>query len=100
FGGRRGGAWGGSGGSWVHNDLDARMTVAYVMNRHLESNDVDARSVNIVNAAYDSLAEMRGIRPSPARPPTSRLSGTIDPPPTMTAWRSWDEPLSARSSTR
>jgi hypothetical protein len=35
------------------------MTVAYVMNRHLESNDVDQRSVNIVNAAYDSLAMMR-----------------------------------------
>jgi CubicO group peptidase (beta-lactamase class C family) len=35
----------------------ARMTVAYVMNRHLESNDVDARRVNVVNAAYDSLAE-------------------------------------------
>jgi CubicO group peptidase (beta-lactamase class C family) len=58
FEGRRVAMWGGSGGSWVANDLDARMTVAYVMNRHLESNDVDARSVNVVNAAYDSLAEM------------------------------------------
>jgi hypothetical protein len=35
------------------------MTVAFVMNRRLESNDVDLRSVNVVRAAYDSLAEMR-----------------------------------------
>ena len=59
FDGRRVAFWGGSGGSWVHNDLDARMTVAFVMNRHLESNDVDLRSVNIVKAAYESLDGMR-----------------------------------------
>src|SRR5262245_15790301 len=28
--------WGGSGGSFILNDFDARMTVAYVMNRHVE----------------------------------------------------------------
>ena len=34
--GRRIAMWGGSGGSVVFNDLDARMTVAFVMNRHVE----------------------------------------------------------------
>jgi CubicO group peptidase (beta-lactamase class C family) len=53
--GRRLAFWGGSGGSWVLNDLDARMTVAYVMNRHVEG-AFDQRSIGFVNAAYDSLA--------------------------------------------
>ena len=35
------------------------MTVACVMNRHVESDDVDDRSINIVKAAYDSLATIR-----------------------------------------
>jgi CubicO group peptidase (beta-lactamase class C family) len=47
--------WGGSGGSFVINDLDARMAVAFVMNRHVETDDVDQRSIDIVNAAYDAL---------------------------------------------
>jgi CubicO group peptidase (beta-lactamase class C family) len=55
FGDHRVAFWGGSGGSWVHNDLDARMTVSYVMNRHVESEDTDHRSINVVNAAYDAL---------------------------------------------
>ncbi|MCV2491789.1 beta-lactamase family protein [Geodermatophilus sp. YIM 151500] len=53
--GRRLAFWGGSGGSWVLVDLDARMTIAYVMNRHVEG-AFDRRSVDFVNAAYDSLA--------------------------------------------
>jgi CubicO group peptidase (beta-lactamase class C family) len=53
--GRRVAFWGGSGGSWVINDPDARMTVAYVMNLHLERGGYDHRAVAIVNAAYDSL---------------------------------------------
>lgn len=53
--GRRVALWGGSGGSWVLNDLDARMTVAYVMNKHVEGL-FDKRSVEIVNVAYDCLA--------------------------------------------
>jgi CubicO group peptidase (beta-lactamase class C family) len=56
FDGRRIAYWGGSGGSFVINDLDARMTVAYVMNRHVESHDTDRRSVDITCAAFDSLA--------------------------------------------
>lgn len=46
--------WGGSGGSIVVNDFDARMTIAYVMNRHVEG-AVDQRGIDIVVAAYDSL---------------------------------------------
>jgi CubicO group peptidase (beta-lactamase class C family) len=57
--GRRVACWGGSGGSWIMVDLDARMTVAYVMNRHLERGGYDQRSVAIVNAAYDGLAVAR-----------------------------------------
>jgi len=53
--GRRIATWGGSGGSTVFNDLDARMTVAYVMNRHLEHGGLDPRGVGIVRAAYEGL---------------------------------------------
>ena len=53
--GRRIAMWGGSGGSVVFNDLDARMTVAFVMNRHVEGL-VDPRGTSIVVAAADALA--------------------------------------------
>jgi hypothetical protein len=53
--GRRVAFWGGSGGSVVVNDLDARMTVAYVMNKHVEHGGLDQRGIDIVVAAYDSL---------------------------------------------
>ena len=33
--------WGGSGGSWVINDLDEHLTVAFVMNKHVESGGWD-----------------------------------------------------------
>ena len=46
---------GGSGGSFVINDLDARMTVAFAMNKHVESNDINHRSVDVVRAAYECL---------------------------------------------
>jgi CubicO group peptidase (beta-lactamase class C family) len=52
--GRRLAFWGGSGGSWVLNDLDARMTVAFVMNRHVDG-AFDERSLALTNAAYDGL---------------------------------------------
>jgi CubicO group peptidase (beta-lactamase class C family) len=52
--GHRVACWGGSGGSWVLNDLDERMTVAYVMNRHVEG-AYDQRHIDIVNATYDCL---------------------------------------------
>jgi CubicO group peptidase (beta-lactamase class C family) len=52
--GRRIAFWGGSGGSWVLNDVDARMTVAYVMNRHVDG-AVDDRAIALVNAAYDGF---------------------------------------------
>jgi CubicO group peptidase (beta-lactamase class C family) len=55
FEGRRIAFWGGSGGSFVLNDFARRMTVAFVMNRHIESNDTDRRSVDITCAAFDSL---------------------------------------------
>ena len=46
--------WGGSGGSFVINDLDQRMTVAFVMNKHVEG-IADSRSVEVTNAAFDAL---------------------------------------------
>jgi CubicO group peptidase (beta-lactamase class C family) len=57
--GRRIAFWGGSGGSFMMNDLDARMTVAYVMNRHLERGGIDSRGISIVRAAYEGLCESR-----------------------------------------
>ena len=49
-------AWGGYGGSLVVNDLDARMTVAYVMNR-MEANIIgDPRGASVVMAAILALA--------------------------------------------
>ena len=53
--GRRVAFWGGSGGSWVFNDLDARMTIAFVMNKHVEG-AFDKRSVELMNLTYDALA--------------------------------------------
>jgi CubicO group peptidase (beta-lactamase class C family) len=53
--GRRVALWGGSGGSFIINDLDARMTVAYVMNLHINHDTTDHRSIDIVCAAYDAL---------------------------------------------
>ena len=46
------GGWVGWGGSIVMVDLDARMTVAYVMNQMLQP---DYRGLGIVLAAYDAL---------------------------------------------
>jgi CubicO group peptidase (beta-lactamase class C family) len=44
--------WGGWGGSMVMVDLDARMSVSYVMNQML---DGDYRGLGIVMAAYEGL---------------------------------------------
>jgi len=56
LGGRRVACWGGSGGSFVVNDLDARMSVAFVMNNHVEAGGWDHRSVDVIKAAYSCLA--------------------------------------------
>ena len=49
-------SWGGWGGSIVLNDLDQRMTVAYVMNQMLEQGPMgDDRGLSIVMAAYGGL---------------------------------------------
>ncbi|MGE0540137.1 MAG: serine hydrolase domain-containing protein [Dehalococcoidia bacterium] len=48
--------WGGWGGSLIVVDLDARMTVAYVMNKMGEGTLGDTRGAGIVAAAYASLA--------------------------------------------
>lgn len=48
--------WGGWGGSLIIVDLDARMTIAYVMNRMGQGTVGDARGARIVTAAYASLA--------------------------------------------
>jgi CubicO group peptidase (beta-lactamase class C family) len=47
--------WGGWGGSLVMADLDARMTVSYVMNQMLDLSEGAYRGLGIVLAAYDSL---------------------------------------------
>jgi CubicO group peptidase (beta-lactamase class C family) len=47
--------WGGWGGSIVVNDLDARMTIAYVMNRMGEGTLGDTRGLSIAMAAYGAL---------------------------------------------
>jgi len=47
--------WGGWGGSLVMADLDARMTVSYVMNQMLDQNVGDYRGLGIVVAAYEGL---------------------------------------------
>jgi len=48
--------WGGWGGSIIVNDLDARMSVAYVMNRMGEGTLGDLRGASVVMAAFASLA--------------------------------------------
>ena len=37
------------------NDLDERMTVAFVMNRHLERGGIDHRGIDVIRAAYEYL---------------------------------------------
>lgn len=49
-------AWGGWGGSLVFNDLDARVTVAYVMNRMEAGLLGDTRGASIVMATAQALA--------------------------------------------
>ncbi len=49
--------WGGWGGSLVVNDLDERMTVAYVMNRMGEGTVGDDRGAGILFAAYGAVAD-------------------------------------------
>jgi CubicO group peptidase (beta-lactamase class C family) len=47
--------WGGWGGSIVVNDLDAKLTVAYVMNRMGEGTTGDDRGIGILLTAYTAL---------------------------------------------
>jgi CubicO group peptidase (beta-lactamase class C family) len=47
--------WGGWGGSIVVNDLDAKLTVAFVMNRMGEGTTGDDRGIGIVLATYMAL---------------------------------------------
>ena len=49
--------WGGWGGSLVVNDLDARMTMAYVMNRMGQGTTGDDRGYAILRAVYESLED-------------------------------------------
>lgn len=48
--------WGGWGGSIVINDLDANMTVAYVMNKTGEGTTGDLRGATLVMAAHGAVA--------------------------------------------
>ena len=54
--GTRSCAWGGYGGSLVFNDLDARVTVAYIMNRMEAGILGDPRGASVVTAAALALA--------------------------------------------
>jgi len=47
--------WGGYGGSLIVNDLDRRLTIAYVMNKMELGTVGGPRSYALVDAAYDSL---------------------------------------------
>ncbi len=47
--------WGGRGGSLIVNDLDARMTIAYVMNQMTNLGLTDPRGQRLLQAAYKSL---------------------------------------------
>jgi CubicO group peptidase (beta-lactamase class C family) len=47
--------WGGGGGSLAIIDLDARMSIAYVMNRMGEGTVGDMRGAGLVMAAYMAL---------------------------------------------
>ncbi len=49
--------WGGWGGSIVINDLDARLTVAYVMNRMGEGTTGDDRGIGIALASFMALMD-------------------------------------------
>jgi CubicO group peptidase (beta-lactamase class C family) len=50
-------AWGGYGGSLVLNDLDARLTVAYVMNRMEPGLLTDQRGTGVITAAVLAMAK-------------------------------------------
>lgn len=69
FMGHRVAVWGGSGGSVVFNDLDRRMTVAFIMNRHVEGL-VDMRGTGIVIAAADAFDAVHG-KPAVSTTPTA-----------------------------
>ena len=47
--------WGGWGGSLVVNDLENRLTVAYVMNRMGEGTTGDERGIGVAFAAYGAV---------------------------------------------
>nr|WP_229698273.1 serine hydrolase domain-containing protein [Wenjunlia tyrosinilytica] len=49
--------WGGWGGSFVNVDVDARMTVAYVMNRMSGGTMGDERALGLIVAAYTALGD-------------------------------------------
>ncbi|QIB48379.1 serine hydrolase domain-containing protein [Streptomyces aureoverticillatus] len=53
--------WGGRGGSLVVNDLDARMTIAYVMNQMTHLGLTDPRGQKLLQAAYKSLNPSRPV---------------------------------------
>ena len=69
--------WGGWGGSLAINDVDARLTFSYVMNRMGEGTTGDIRGGSLLMAVYWPLASCHhrsGASPatSPAQPPRSR----------------------------
>lgn len=52
--------WGGWGGSLVVNDLENRLTIAYVMNRMGEGTTGDDRGIGVVFAAYAAVVGATG----------------------------------------
>ena len=63
--------WAGWGGSIAIIDLDARMSIAYAMNRMFPEIIGDMRAANIIMAAYTSLATATAAAPV-ATPATAR----------------------------
>ncbi len=49
--------WGGWGGSAIIVDCDRRMTIAYMMNKMLPSDQSDSRSEALIRAAYASIGQ-------------------------------------------
>ncbi|MFD0415285.1 serine hydrolase domain-containing protein [Streptomyces sp. NPDC127108] len=64
--------WGGRGGSLVVNDLNARMTIAYVMNQMTHLGLTDPRGQELLQAAYRSLDPSGSLRGS--REPSSGVA--------------------------
>ncbi len=70
----QGGGWGGSA---VLVDLDARMVVAYAMNRMLMKADSDARLQPLIDAAYACARDIGAVHPDITTTASSQNAGNV-----------------------